>query len=177
MLCRWNFVPLLESTVQQEASLPSLTPFPTQSQWLRDQNISSWKRPIRTTQSSSLPLTTPPTAEPGWQCCPDAPWGLVLWPHLSGACSSAWSAPRTFPCCPIWASLGVASLHFFTSYHRGDIVPMPPWGAGQQDQSPTWCSVIVRVNTVLCPFWCPFKYSKKDKNLESISDLTESLSE
>lgn len=34
----------------------------------------------------------------------------------------------------------------------------------------------MRVSTVLCPFWCPFKYSKKDKNLESISDLTESLS-
>lgn len=35
----------------------------------------------------------------------------------------------------------------------------------------------MRVNTVLCPFWCPFKYSKKDKNLELISDLTKSLSE
>lgn len=143
------------------------------------QSISRWKRPISIPKSSSLLLTGSPKAKSGWECCPDAPWGLVLWPLPSGAWSSAWSAPgwRSFPCCPVWASLAVASLHFLLSCHRGDIVPMPPWGAEQRDQSPPWCSVIMRVNIVLCPFWCPFKCSKKDKNLQSISDLAESLSE
>lgn len=67
---------------------------------------------------------------------------------------------------------------------RNDVLRISPW-AGQQASNPPWHIrrandlqiILTGVNTALSGICCPFKHSKKDKNLKPVSDLKKSLSE